>query len=70
MATGLVDGTGYLGGALAGHWMGKRSVAFGWGGEFVTLATVAAFAALGAAYLYVLIVRPLPGAVATDAAGL
>ena len=70
VASGLVDGTGYLGGVLAGYVMGKLSVAFGWGGVFVTLATVAAVAALGAAYLYTLIVRPVPGTVATDAAGL
>jgi sugar phosphate permease len=70
VASGLVDGTGYLGGVLAGYVMGKLSVAFGWGGVFVTLATVAACAALGAAYLYALIVRPAQGAVATEGAGL
>jgi OPA family glycerol-3-phosphate transporter-like MFS transporter len=70
VASGLVDGTGYLGGVLAGYAMGKLSVAFGWGGVFVTLATVAAFAALGAGYLYALIVRPAPGAVETASAGL
>ena len=70
VASGLVDGTGYLGGVLAGYVMGRLSVAFGWGGVFVTLATVAAFAALGAAYLYALIVRPQPGAVSTVTAGL
>jgi OPA family glycerol-3-phosphate transporter-like MFS transporter len=70
VASGLVDGTGYLGGALAGYVMGKLSVAFGWGGVFVTLSTVAAFAALGAAYLYTLIMRPLRGVVSPDAAGL
>ena len=42
VASGLVDGTGYLGGVLSGYAMGKISVAFGWGGVFVTLATVAA----------------------------
>ena len=70
VASGLVDGTGYLGGVLAGYVMGKLSVAFGWGGVFVTLAAVAAFAALGAAYLYALIVRPAPAAVSTASAGL
>jgi len=58
VASGLVDGTGYLGGVLAGYVMGRLSVAFGWSGVFVTLAAVAALAALGAAYLYALIVRP------------
>ena len=70
VASGLVDGTGYLGGVLSGYAMGKISVAFGWGGVFVTLATVAALAALGAAYLYALIMRPVAGSVATAVAGL
>ena len=70
VASGLVDGTGYLGGVLAGYVMGKLSVAFGWGGVFMTLASVAAFAALGAAYLYALIVRPAPLAASTASAGL
>ncbi len=70
VASGLVDGTGYLGGVLAGYAMGRLAVTFGWGGVWVTLAGVAALAALGAAYLYALIMRPLPGVVSTDAAGL
>jgi sugar phosphate permease len=70
VASGLVDGTGYLGGVLAGYAMGRLAVTFGWGGVFVTLASVAALAALGAAYLYALIARPLPGVAATDTAGL
>jgi sugar phosphate permease len=70
VASGLVDGTGYFGGVLAGYAMGRLSVAFGWGGVFVTLAAVAALAALGATYLYALIVRPAPGAVPTGSAGL
>jgi sugar phosphate permease len=70
VASGLVDGTGYLGGVLAGYAMGRLAVSFGWGGVFVTLASVAALAALGAAYLYALIARPVPGVAATDTAGL
>ena len=65
-----MDGTGYLGGVLAGYAMGRLAVTFGWGGVFVTLAGVAALAALGAAYLYALIARPAPGSVAAAAAGL
>ena len=57
VASGLVDGTGYLGGVLAGTVMARLAVAFGWGGVFVTLAVVSALAALGAAYLYVLNAR-------------
>src|SRR5262249_56331379 len=37
-ASGLVDGTGYLGGVLAGTLMARLAVTFGWGGVFVTLA--------------------------------
>jgi len=57
-ASGLVDGTGYLGGVLAGTVMARLAVAFGWGGVFVTLAVASALAALGAGYLYVLNARP------------
>ncbi len=58
VASGLVDGTGYLGGVLAGTVMARLSVAFGWGGVFVTLATVSTLAALGALYLWRLNARP------------
>jgi OPA family glycerol-3-phosphate transporter-like MFS transporter len=56
-ASGMVDGTGYLGGVLAGTVMARLAVAFGWGGVFVTLAVVSALAACGAGYLYVLNAR-------------
>ena len=56
-ASGLVDGTGYLGGVLAGTVMARLSVAFGWPGVFVTLAVVSALAAFGAAYLWRLTAR-------------
>ena len=56
-ASGMVDGTGYLGGVLAGTVMSRLAVAFGWGGVFVTLAVVSALAAGGAGYLYVLNAR-------------
>jgi sugar phosphate permease len=58
-ASGLVDGTGYLGGVLAGTVMARLAVAFGWGGVFVTLAAVSLLAAVGAGYLYVLTARPV-----------
>ena len=58
VASGLVDGTGYLGGVLAGTVMARLSVAFGWAGVFVTLAAVSAVAAVGAAYLWRLNARP------------
>lgn len=56
-ASGMVDGTGYLGGVLAGTVMARLAIAFGWGGVFVTLAVVSALAACGAGYLYVLNAR-------------
>ena len=62
VASGLVDGTGYLGGTLAGTVMARLAVAFGWGGVFIALAAVSALAAFGAGYLYVLNARPAGGA--------
>ena len=56
-ASGMVDGTGYLGGVAAGTVMAWFSVRFGWGGMFLALAVASALAALGAAYLYVLNAR-------------
>ena len=52
VASGLVDGTGYLGGVLAGTVMARLSVAFGWAGVFITLAVVSALAAFGALLLW------------------
>jgi sugar phosphate permease len=57
-ASGLVDGTGYLGGVAAGTVMARLAVVFGWGGVFTALAIVCALAAVGAGYLYVLNARP------------
>jgi len=56
-ASGMVDGTGYLGGVAAGTLMAWLSVRFGWGGMFLALAVVSTLAALGACYLYVLNAR-------------
>ena len=53
VASGLIDGVGYLGGALAGDSVARISVAFGWKGVFMSLAAVCAAATAGAAYLYV-----------------
>ncbi|MBS0577723.1 MAG: MFS transporter [Proteobacteria bacterium] len=58
VASGLIDGTGYLGGALAGWAMARIATDYGWNGVFVTLALVSTLAALGAAYLYVLTAGP------------
>jgi OPA family glycerol-3-phosphate transporter-like MFS transporter len=62
VASGLVDGTGYFGGVAAGSIMAWLAVRFGWGGMFLALAAVSALAALGASYLYVLLVKPAPPA--------
>ena len=53
VASGIIDGVGYLGGALAGDSVARISVAFGWKGVFMALAAVCAAAAAGAGYLYV-----------------
>ena len=52
VASGIIDGVGYLGGALAGDSVARISVAFGWRGVFVALASVAAASALAAAVLF------------------
>ena len=41
-ACGIIDGVGYLGGVLAGDAIARLSVAYGWGGAFLTLACIAA----------------------------
>jgi OPA family glycerol-3-phosphate transporter-like MFS transporter len=68
MASGMVDGSGYLGGAAAGSVMAWLSQRYSWGAMFVALATVSALAAVGACYLYVLNARrvavALPGSAA------
>jgi len=53
-ASGMIDGIGYLGGALATGSVGLISVSFGWQGVFVVLAAVSALSAAAAGYLYVL----------------
>jgi OPA family glycerol-3-phosphate transporter-like MFS transporter len=53
-SSGIIDGVGYLGGAVAGDSIARISVSFGWQGVFVGLAGVSALAALGAGALYVL----------------
>jgi OPA family glycerol-3-phosphate transporter-like MFS transporter len=47
--SGIVDGVGYIGGALAGDAMARISVAFGWPAAFGTLAGVALLSAVAAA---------------------
>jgi OPA family glycerol-3-phosphate transporter-like MFS transporter len=52
VASGLIDGVGYLGGAVAGRNLAQILVSFGWQGVFVTLAIVSALSAAAAGYLY------------------
>jgi sugar phosphate permease len=52
-ASGIIDGIGYLGGALAGVGVAQVSVAFGWRGVFTALAAVCAVSAVAAGWLYV-----------------
>ena len=51
-ASGIIDGIGYLGGALAGDSVARLSVAFGWRGVFVALALVCGASAFAAATLF------------------
>jgi OPA family glycerol-3-phosphate transporter-like MFS transporter len=53
-ASGMIDGIGYLGSALALRGAARISISFGWQGVFVALAAVSALAAAGAGYLYML----------------
>jgi sugar phosphate permease len=52
VASGIIDGVGYLGAVAAGDSVGRISVAAGWQGVFVALAAVSALAAIGAGHLY------------------
>jgi OPA family glycerol-3-phosphate transporter-like MFS transporter len=52
-ASGLIDGIGYIGGALAGVVIAKISVDLGWQGVFLVLAGVALVTSLAAARLVV-----------------
>jgi sugar phosphate permease len=57
LASGIIDGLGYLCGMIAGKGMIQLSVAYGWQAVFVALSGVSALAALGAACLLVLTFR-------------
>jgi OPA family glycerol-3-phosphate transporter-like MFS transporter len=54
VASGMIDGIGYIGGILAGTSVTQISNSFGWQGVFVALAAVTALAAIGAGFLYAL----------------
>jgi OPA family glycerol-3-phosphate transporter-like MFS transporter len=52
LASGIIDGIGYLGGVTAGVGGAKLAVTFGWGGVFATLAVVGTVGAIGAGTLF------------------
>jgi MFS transporter, OPA family, glycerol-3-phosphate transporter len=54
VASGMIDGIGYIGGILAGTSVTQISAAYGWQGVFVALAVVTALAALASGVLYAL----------------
>jgi sugar phosphate permease len=56
-SSGIIDGIGYAGGALAGTGVALFSAAFGWQAVFGALAVVCALAALCAGLLHLLNVR-------------
>ena len=53
LSSGLIDGTGYLGGILAGDSVARVSVHYGWSGVFITLAVVSIASALAAGLLFI-----------------
>jgi OPA family glycerol-3-phosphate transporter-like MFS transporter len=57
-ACGIIDGLGYLGGALAGVGIAKVSVALGWQGVFRVLAGVAVVTSVAAGFFLVDQIRP------------
>jgi OPA family glycerol-3-phosphate transporter-like MFS transporter len=54
VASGIIDGVGYLGGVLAGDSVARISVSFGWQGVFLALAGTCALAAAAAGALHTL----------------
>jgi OPA family glycerol-3-phosphate transporter-like MFS transporter len=65
VASGLIDGVGYLGGTLAGYVVAKVSVVYGWKGVFGALAVISLLAAFAAGYLLI-VSRRAATAVAAD----
>ena len=57
-ACGIIDGFGYLGGALAGAGVAKVSVTLGWQGVFQVLAVVALLTSVAAVFFLVNQLRP------------
>jgi sugar phosphate permease len=68
LASGIIDGVGYLGAVFAGVGGAKLAVTFGWRGLFANLAVIGAVGALGAGVLYAMERRAV--AARTTAAGV
>ena len=54
LASGMIDGIGYMGGILAGTGIPRISNTYGWQGVFVALAGITAFSAIASGVLYAL----------------
>lgn len=67
VASGIIDGVGYLGAVCAGVGGAKLAVTFGWRGLFATLAVIGTVGAIGAGSLYAMERRAI--AARTAAAG-
>ena len=67
VASGIIDGIGYLGAVSAGVGGAKLAVAFGWRGVFATLATIGTAGAIGAGALYVMERRAIKARASTAA---
>jgi sugar phosphate permease len=58
-SSGLIDGIGYLGGALAGDSMARIATAFGWQKAFLTLGVVCLLSSASAGVLFFAQKRPV-----------
>jgi OPA family glycerol-3-phosphate transporter-like MFS transporter len=52
LSSGIIDAVGYFGGVLAGGFVARVAVSFGWRGVFLLLAAVSLLSALAAGYLF------------------
>jgi OPA family glycerol-3-phosphate transporter-like MFS transporter len=59
VASGIIDGVGYIGAVLAGVGGAKLAVTVGWPGVFATLAAIGAVGAIGAGALYLMELRAI-----------
>ncbi|HVS76843.1 MAG TPA: MFS transporter [Steroidobacteraceae bacterium] len=67
VASGIIDGVGYIGAVFAGVGGAKLAVVFGWRGVFATLAAIGMVGALGAGVLYAMELRSAAAGRTADA---